>query len=379
MFIKRYLVILLSVVVLVSVLAACAAPSPTATPTSTPTLTPTQTPAGPLAEIIAGAKKEGAVSIMLATNYTPKSIERLSKEIKDRFGVELKISFTPSGNMAKEVATAIVEFKAAATPTYDLMSIGAENCLAGLPVGIFEILDWNPLLPTDTSPCVVVSILPYGQVGLNSYTTLQAVVYNPEKVRADEVPQTAGDLANPKWKGKLGVPNYLELWSTWAFVMGKEKTLADLRAIMKNGAIQGRFSDLLNRYLLGETWLTLVTAQYWKEAIDKGMPAGWQTIDFHYEAARPSLIRKGAAHPNAAKLVGLYLATPAGARFVLEESNSGNACYSGNYIYDLRIQAEKQGLPKVLLPQNKAVMDFLLSTENSEWQKEINVIFTTKY
>ena len=41
---------------------------------------------GPLAQVIEGAKKEATVSVKLVSSYTPKSMYRLEKEIKDKYG-----------------------------------------------------------------------------------------------------------------------------------------------------------------------------------------------------------------------------------------------------------------------------------------------------
>jgi hypothetical protein len=48
-------------------------------------------PAGPLAQVIEGAKKQGTVSAKLHSNFTQNSMYRLEKEIKDKYGVDLKI------------------------------------------------------------------------------------------------------------------------------------------------------------------------------------------------------------------------------------------------------------------------------------------------
>ena len=59
------------------------------------------------------------------------------------------------------------------------------------------------------------------------------LIYNPEKVSADEVPQTLSELANPKWKGKVGIHNHTNSWARRAFIMGKEKTLSNIRVIRR--------------------------------------------------------------------------------------------------------------------------------------------------
>src|SRR5512139_1351197 len=74
----------------------------------------TVAPTGPLAPgptglapVIEGAKKEGVLSAKLVPALTEKSMYRLEREIRQKFGVDLKIKFTPVENMPKDVSEAI--------------------------------------------------------------------------------------------------------------------------------------------------------------------------------------------------------------------------------------------------------------------------------
>lgn len=374
MLIKRYAVIVLSVIVaLIGVLAACAAPSLSPTSTSTPTITPTAAPTGPLAQIIAEAKKEGTVTVSLKSTILPKSMERLKIEIKDMFGVDLDIKFNPSSSMDKEVADSIMEHQVGATPSYDLRNWGVDATGEGNKAGILEKVDWKPLITRDTNPEVIIGHSAY-LGGLVNYTGTIGMMYNPEKISAAQVPLTLSQLADPKWRGKIAIPSYKGSWSRRSFIMGKEKTLADLRAILKNGAIQGTYAAQWSRYLLSEVWMSIVTSSYLKEARDKGVPGAWQALDYCEETEYYTLVLKGAAHPNAAKLVAIYLASPAGAKFMLEEGAGGNLFYPGNFEQDLLSQAERQGIPIIFMARDSAMVAFGVSDEYAQWQKEIDLI-----
>lgn len=43
-----------------------------------------------LTQIIEGAKKEGTVTLRLRSGYNEKSMARLEREVKEKFGVDLK-------------------------------------------------------------------------------------------------------------------------------------------------------------------------------------------------------------------------------------------------------------------------------------------------
>jgi ABC-type Fe3+ transport system substrate-binding protein len=265
-----------------------------------------------------------------------------------------------------------MEYKTGATPSYDLLT--ASNHFSTLnQEGVLDQVDWKPLLSKETNPKVVhESPLMRGAIIFS--TGHLGLMYNPEKIKPEEVPKTLADLANPKWKGRGGVQDGTSSWLRWSYLLGKDKVLAGLRAAMKNGAIQGRYIDLLNRYLIGEvTWCTLAS-QFYKTALDKGMPAAWQSLDFSDVLENGMGIVKRAPHPNAAKLVTVYLVSPEGAKFTLEEGGAGNLYYPGNFESDIRLKDQKQGLREVFGESNTEILEFINSKEGAQLDKEVKLI-----
>ncbi len=333
----------------------------------------------PLAQIIEGAKKEGTVSVTLKSSFTPRSMDRLKREIKEKFGVNLEINFAPSSSFPKDYAQALMELKVGAPVSYDLMTFNAKFGLDGFRNGLFEKVDWKPLLTKGTSPEVMIGMPPqlkdlYG-IGLTYYTAHKGILYNPEKIPPAKAPRTLGELADPKWEGKVGIANYTSGWAELSFIRGKEKTFSELRSILKNKAIQGRYVDLLNRYLLGEINIQYSISGWLKDTKDKGMPTAWQSLEFSDVSQYQVMLRKGARHPNAAKLLAIYLAGPEGAKFTLDEGAAGNLYYPGNFEHDIKLQDEKQGFKTVLKESKLELMNFMDSKESDLWEKEIALIF----
>ena len=177
--------------------------------------------------------------------------------------------------MPKDLAAAIMENKVGAPPSYDLMTFGPEHLMTALEEGIVEKVDWKSLLPKEVARDVLISLPPYEDVGLSCYTSQQGLIYNTKKVSPKEVPKTMKELADVKWKGKVGVFDYTASWAVRAHLLGKDNVYSSLRAILKNGAIQGRYTDLYSRFLLEEIWIAGVGNSYYMEAQKKGMPTGW--------------------------------------------------------------------------------------------------------
>ena len=96
--------------------------------------------------------------------------------------------------------------------------------------------------------------------------------------------------------------------------------------------IQGRYVDLYNRYLLDEISMAFTSDNYFKMALDKGVQAAWQSLDYADVREYFLVVRKGARRPSAAKLVAIYLASPEGARFTLEEAKAGNLYWNNSQL-----------------------------------------------
>jgi ABC-type Fe3+ transport system substrate-binding protein len=331
----------------------------------------------PLARIVEGARSEGVVKVAIApSGHTAVSMRRLSREIQKKYGVTLDIQFAPTARMAVELSKAMMEYKLGSAPTYDLMTLTIGNVVQGVEAGIFEKVDWASLLDKATPTEVIVGKpgTPLYGYALVSYTTHRGLMYNPRKIPPEQVPKTLADLADPKWRGRVGIHNYPRVWAELAFVSGKEKTLSEIRAIMKNKAIQGAYSDLQSRYLLEEIWMAHSGSAYLQEARMKGVSAEWQSLEVSDVVHVVSVVRVGAKHPNAAKLVAVYLASSDGSKLHLDGAGAGNFLYPGNYEYSIAARDKKQGL-LYFAWDYPGRSEFLLSKEVVKLEKEVERIF----
>jgi hypothetical protein len=86
-------------------------------------------------------------------------------------------------------------------------------------------------------------------------------------------------------------------------------------------------------------------------------------------------VRVGAPHPNAAKLVALYLAGPEGYRLMAETAGAGNMLYPGNTEYDIDKQDKAQGLHFDGAISDERLWKFMSSNEFQELSKKIDMIF----
>jgi iron(III) transport system substrate-binding protein len=103
--------------------------------------------------------------------------------------------------------------------------IGDEGLLADLPP---DILDLVPNAYQDADG---------GWVGVTGRT--RVLVYNPDLVSEDELPQSVSELVDPKWAGRLGIApgnaSFIAFVSAMELVEGPDATLAWLEGIASNG------------------------------------------------------------------------------------------------------------------------------------------------
>jgi ABC-type Fe3+ transport system substrate-binding protein len=336
------------------------------------------TPKTPLERVIEGAKMEGTVTMISPIGFPSEGYVRLRKEIRQKYGVDLKFKYE-RGWIPKDYTKALTEHKAGVTPTFDLFVTSPTFVLRGIKAGILEKVDWEPLLAEGTPPEAIVGTPPQLKImhgyGLIWYDTISGgIIYNPTKIPADEVPVTMMDLANPKWKGDVGVHKSTTTWLSYCWAVGKEKGFSTLRAIVKNGGIVGNSQENIPRYLMGEIKMTYISAQSVPQIRAKGVPAEWQTLYRPIVQGFLAPIRKGAPHPNAAKLVNIYLASPEGFKLLNEVSGKPSIYYPNNITYDILLKDKKRGVTPIFANDANGILPFSVTEEAKPWEKEIKAI-----
>ncbi len=133
-----------------------------------------------------------------------------------------------------------------------------------------------------------------------------ALAYNTRLVKKEELPKKWEDLADPRWKGRLGIEAADEDWFAGVVgTLGEERGLRLFREIAsKNGlSVRKGHTLLTNLVAAGEVPLALTVYNYKAEQLKgKGAPIDWFVIP--PAIARPNGIgmARRAPHPHAAVL-----------------------------------------------------------------------------
>jgi iron(III) transport system substrate-binding protein len=246
------------------------------------------------ARLIAGAKKEG--ELVMYTSGQADDFNVLAKAFEQKYGV--KVSMWRAGS-EKVLQRALAEARGGRFAVDVVETNGPE----------LEMLQREGLAQAVKSPhladIIPAARQPHGEwVGtrLNVY----ALAYNTKAVKRDELPRSYDDLAQPRWKGRLGIEADDSEWLAGVLAqIGEDRGIKLFREIVqKNGISVRRGHTLLTQLVVsGEVPLALTIYNYKAEQLrNEGAPIEWFVIG--KAVARPNgvAVMKRAPHPHAAVL-----------------------------------------------------------------------------
>jgi ABC-type Fe3+ transport system substrate-binding protein len=271
-----------------------------------------------LKELAAAANREGAVSLSWSQSTLGGSqgAARFQAAINKAFGTNIRISFLPGPDMARVVNQVATEFSAAQKAHVDIVLGAAPQIAPVARVNFFEPVDWKQYLPGRIIPDMIELD---GKI-IRITTGLSGVTYNAQL--APMKPTALEDFLKPEWKGKIASTPYaagldvLLAQDVW----GKEKTVTYVRALARQIAGVMRCGEA-ERIATGE-YLAVVMDCTGQDALlwqEKGAPvAQLMPLDAAQQRYYYFAVPKNAPHPNAAKLLTIFLLTEEGQRLVYD-------------------------------------------------------------
>ena len=159
-----------------------------------------------------------------------------------------------------------------------------------------------------------------------------SILYNTETVKPADRPKNLDDLVDPKWKGKISMPNPIQHAETTQFLWNLQKIKGDkwldfAKALAKQGPLLVEsFAPVPNKLISGEAHLGLGYVKYLRQY--KG-PLGYVLLDKHLTDTNVISLGSKAANPNAARLYIDFLCSSEGQQLVAEQGEF--ALYPGVY------------------------------------------------
>jgi iron(III) transport system substrate-binding protein len=255
--------------------------------------------------VIAAAAKEGVFQFYGPSTLSKADAAHLMDLFNQKYGLNVEHQFTQSGSMTRDTARMITEVGAGQTPTWDLMIMTDAHYAMLFSNGVLEKVDWAALGVEPRS-------ISNDGTAIMAASTFVAPAYNPEVVRPEDAPKDWGDLADPKWRGKIGVSTATHFWARLAQAWGEEPTNRLVEGIAANQPVLGNLPETYTRVTLGELAIfSAASDSFWIRARKTGAPL---TV---VETAKPIIAQqydvgllKGVRNPNQAKLMAVFLLSP---------------------------------------------------------------------
>ncbi|MBI2357606.1 MAG: extracellular solute-binding protein [Deltaproteobacteria bacterium] len=261
-------------------------------------------PAAPVDELVAAAKKEGTIDFYAASTLTPKGAQELGEAFNRKYGLNIKLYYHPSGNMARDVGQVVSLAAAGAPPEWDLMVVTDAHHATLWLRKRHQPFDYSRLGVDQKS-------IQYdnGTVALAHGFILPA--YNKKVLPPKDVPKSWEDLVDPKWRGgKLGMTTAVHQLARLATAWGEEKTTRYVKALAAQQPVLGQPAEISTRLQLGEILAVITLAEgFIHRAKVTGAPVVHAEIDPVIAHASNAGVLKGARHPNVGHLFTAFLTT----------------------------------------------------------------------
>jgi iron(III) transport system substrate-binding protein len=253
--------------------------------------------------LVAGARKEGGLN--LYTSQQLSDTTPVVEAFEKRYGIKVKVwrsgPDTIVPRILNEAKSKRFEFDIVETEGQALEALKREQQLK--PVKSPYLQD---LLPQ--------ALRPHGEwVGTRLLIFAQA--YNTKLLTKDELPKTWQDLANPKWKGKLGIEIKDDEWFyTLVQKIGEEKGLKLFREIAANNGFSVRKGHTLltNLVASGEVPLALTVYNSRVEQLkNKDAPIDWFVLQPAIAQVNGAGVSRHAPNPHSALLFFDFLLSDA--------------------------------------------------------------------
>lgn len=247
--------------------------------------------------LVAGAKKEGFVTIYSSAVIA--DTNAIIQAFEKKYGVRVRLWRGSSDDILRRAVTEArgerYEADLAETAGDSMEGLQRERLLAEVSSPVFAQLMPGAVMPHRDWIADRLSVF--------------TVAYNTSLIKSADVPKSYADLADPKWKGKLGVDDEADD-SSWfmsiAEAMGRDKALTLFRRIVAtNGMSVRRGHTLLaNLVVAGEVPLALNVYGYRVTALKKsGAPIDGVVLPPAFALPTGIGLLAKAPHPNAALLL----------------------------------------------------------------------------
>ena len=249
------------------------------------------------------AKKEGTLTFY--TSIPEKDMARLNEDFTKRYGVKVVIWRASTDKILQR----LVAEKRASRWDFDAVDISSPE---------LEALYQEKLLQEVNSSLqkeLIDDAMPAHHGWAPQFLTAWVQAYNTNAVKKENLPKSYEELADPKWKGLLGVEATDSDWYCGQVkALGQEKGTKLFRDIVTHNrwSVRTGHSLLANMVVSGEVPIGLTTYSYMiDQAKAKGAPVDWFALNPVIARSNGIGVSRNPPHPNAALLFYEYMISDA--------------------------------------------------------------------
>lgn len=304
------------------------------------------TGAAPLDDLVAAAKKEGAIEFYAPSSISPQGAEALGAAFNKKYGLNVSLRYHPSGNMTRDVGKLVGTAATGVAPEWDIMVVTDAHHATLWLRKLLQPYDYRKV-------GIDAELIHYDSSAVSFANQIVLPAYNKKTMPAGDAPKKWEDLLDPKWKGgKLGMSTATHHLARLAVgAWGEEKTMKYVKELAKQEPVLGRLSELYTRLLLGEITIAVsLTDSNITDAKEKGAPIVFA------EDVRPVIspayhvgVIKGAPHPNTGHLFAVFLTSDEAQKIWEKWGGQTSAFIRGTNTYNYL-----QGKQSLFMNQNQA-------------------------
>jgi len=254
-------------------------------------------------KLVAGAKKEGTVSVY--SSAATEDLAALTAAFEKKYGVKVRVWRSSSENI---VQRAVVEARGGRFDA-DVFETGALAMESMRREQLFQEIKSSAL-----SELVPAAVLPHRE-WIGTRFNIFVASYNTRLIKREELPKGYDDFLDRRWKGKLGVEAEDSDWfGAVVGELGEERGLKLFRDIVAANGISVRKGHTLlaNLVVSGEVPFALTTYAYKVEQLRKsGAPLDWLVIPPGVARFEGAAVARRSPHPHAAILFFEFMLTDA--------------------------------------------------------------------
>jgi len=259
---------------------------------------------------VEAAKKEGKVVVYGAV--PPKTMDVINKPFEKKYGIKVEYW---RGSSTKVMDRALTEFRAG-RPGFDVTDGNRGPLQIMKEEGLY-----TKFVPAPSEK------FPQGFKDKDALITPWRVLpigilYNTELVKKPDLPKSLQDLLDPKWKGKISMPDPSRHTTTAQFLANLDKLMGDkwldyVKALAKQKPhLVQSLAPVTNVIIRGETPVGITYVKYVKQY--KG-PTDYVMLDKFLADANYLGLGAKAPNPNAGRLYIEYATSAVGQKAMAEE------------------------------------------------------------